>query len=114
MFRRRPKARWLIDPLRVAFGSVIGADRRSLSRSHVRVKYHHESETHFVPLATFIRRCREEIRTGRPLAIEHLLVAPVVKRRHATFFDHLTDWGPAKRRAYRSPFGGQPPESRDR
>lgn len=103
MFWRRRKRNWLVDPSRVALGSVIGQRRRNLNRSHVRVKYRRDPETHFLPLATFIRRCRDDVRQQRSLEIEHLLVAPIVKQRYARFFDSLTDWGPATRRAYGSP-----------
>jgi len=105
MFWRRHTPRWFIDPSKVAFGSVIEYRSRNLSRSHVRVKYHLESEVRFMPLATFIRRCQEFIRGGRSLDIEHLLVAPILKRRYADFFDGLTDWGPATRRACNSGSG---------
>jgi hypothetical protein len=114
MFWRRKKPRWLVDPLKVALGSVIEKGSRNLSRSHVRIKYHHESEVSFLPLATFVRHCQAFIRGGRSLDIEHLLVAPVVKQRYAKFFDRLTDWGPAARRAYRSVPAQRRPESRDR
>jgi hypothetical protein len=39
------------------------------------------------------------------LDVDHLLVAPILKRRYAKFFDHLTDWNPATHRAYRPRFG---------
>jgi hypothetical protein len=45
------------------------------------------------------------------LDIEHLLVAPILERRYARFFDHLTDWTPATRRACRPRSGS--PMSRD-
>ena len=92
---------WPIEPARVALGSVVENGSKNLSRSHVRVKFHHEPEALFLPLAAFIRRCRELIRGGRSLDVEHLLVAPIVKQRYAKFFDRLTDWGPATRRASR-------------
>jgi hypothetical protein len=101
MFWRRRKAEWFIDPSKVAFGVVVENSCRNLSRSHVRVKYHRESEVRFVPLAAFIRRCHEVIESRRSLDIEHLLVAPILKRRYAKYFDRLTDWGPATRRASR-------------
>lgn len=99
MFCKRPEPEWLIDPSKAVFGSVVDNIRRNLSRSHVRVKYHHRSNVQFVPLAAFVKRCNEVIRAGRSLDIEHLLVAPILKRRYAKFFDRLTDWGPATRRA---------------
>jgi hypothetical protein len=99
MFWRRPKPEWLIDPSKAMFGSVVDDMPRNLSRSHVRVKYHHQSDVEFVPLAAFMKRCNEVIRAGRSLDIEHLLIAPILKRRYAKFFDRLTDWGPATRRA---------------
>ncbi len=67
----------------------------------------------FVPLAAFIRRCNEVMHNGRQLEIEHLLVAPILKQRYAVFFDGLTDWGPATRRAYTSSPTRQRPTSRD-
>lgn len=96
----RRKSRWLIDPSNVAFGSVVQGGNRNLSRSHVRVRYRLEPDGQFVPLAAFIRRCTEAIRGGGALKIEHLLVAPVMKQRYPKFFDRLTDWGPAIRRAF--------------
>ena len=99
MFWRRKKPDWLINPLKVALGSVVGSSSRSLSRSHVRVKYQHEPEERFVPLAAFIQSCHELMRGGRSLGIERLLVAPIVKQRYPEFFDRLTDWGPAALRA---------------
>jgi hypothetical protein len=99
MFWKRRKPGWFVSPSRVAFGSVVENGSRNLSRSHVRVKYLREPETRFLPLATFVMRCQEVIRGGRSLDIEHLLVAPIVKQRYATFFDGLTDWGPAASRA---------------
>jgi hypothetical protein len=110
MFWRRRKPDCLIDPSDVGFGSVIDNSSQNLSRSHVRVKYHHQSEVLFVPLAVFIRRCHEAIQGGQPLGIDHLIVAPIIKQRYATFFDRLTSWGPAARRAY-SPL---PAEQRSR
>jgi phage-related protein len=99
MFRRRSKPEWLVDPSKAVFGSVVDNIRRNLSRSHVRVKYHQQSEARFVPLATFMKRCNEVTRGGQSLDIEHLRVAPILKRRYTRFFDRLTDWGPATRRA---------------
>ena len=99
MFWKRRKPAWFIDPSNVAFGSVFENGSRNLSRSHVRVKYHQGSEARFIPLATFVQRCRGLIRARRSLDIEHLLVAPILKRRYARFFDRLTDWGPATCRA---------------
>jgi len=101
MFWRRRKPGWFIDPSNVTFGSVVEDKTRNLSRSHVRVKYHRDPAIRFVPLATFFRSCHESTRTGRSLDVEHLLVAPILKRRHEKFFDRLTDWGPATRRAGR-------------
>ena len=110
MFWRGRKPKFLIDPANVGFGSVVDNHRRNLSRSHVRVKYQHEAAALFVPLALFIRRCHEAIQGGQPLGIDHLIVAPIIKQRYATFFDRLTSWGPAARRAY-SPL---PAEQRSR
>lgn len=111
MFWNRRKSGWLIDPAKVAFGSVLDHTHRNLSRSHVRVKFHDEPEVRFVPLDAFIGQCRESVRVGRSLGIEHLLVAPIVQQRHAPFFDRLTDWAPAKRRAYATPAGPRRPEA---
>ena len=99
MLWRRRKPGWLVDPSMVVLGSVVDSGNLNLSRSHVKVRYRHETKARFVPLATFVRGCHEGIRSGRSLDIEHLLVAPIVKRRYAEFFDRLTDWGPAIRRA---------------
>jgi hypothetical protein len=114
MFWRNRKPRWLIDPLKVTLGSVIEKGSRNLSRSHVRVKYHREAEARFLPLGIFFRQCQAFIRSGRALDIEHLLVAPIIKQRHAKFFDLLTDWGPAARSAYRAAPAQQRPAPRDR
>jgi hypothetical protein len=114
MFWRSRKPRWLISPLKVALGSVIGKGNRNLSRSHVRVKYHHDPEVLFLPLGIFIRKCQAFIRSGRSLDIEHLLVAPIIKQRHAKFFDLLTDWEPAARRALSPAPVRKRPESNDR
>lgn len=102
MFWKRSKSDWPIDPSKVTFGSVVEDGTRNLSRSHVKVKYRFGTKSRFVPLAMFIQRCQESTRGGRPLGIEHLLVAPIVKRRYERFFDTLTDWGPAARNASRS------------
>jgi hypothetical protein len=99
MFWSYRKPSWPIDPLRVALGSVVDDSSLSLSRSHVRVKYHRQTRAQFMALGTFMQRCREDVRGGRALDIEHLLVAPIVKQRYPRFFDSLTDWGPARRRA---------------
>lgn len=107
MFWRRPKPKWLIDPAKVAFGAVVESSRRNLSRSHVRVTYCGAIDPQFVPLAAFVRRCREGIRGGASLDIEHLLVAPILKRRYARFFDRLTDWTPATRRAAYGPLSSR-------
>jgi len=106
--RSRRKTKWLIEPSNVSFGSVVEGGSRNLSRSHVRVRYQLESNAQFVPLSAFIRRCTEAIRRGQTLEIEHLLVAPVMKQRYPKFFDRLTDWGPAVRRALGSSRGGPP------
>jgi len=103
VFWKRHSPDWLIDPRRVAFGSVVEDNGRDLSRSHVRVKYRYDPAMRFVPLVAFFLSCRDHVRDGRSLAIEHLLVAPIIRQRHADFFDRLTDWGPATRRALRRP-----------
>ena len=99
MFWRRKKPTWIIDPSKVEFGAVAEHGSRNLSRSHVRVLYRGASCSQFVPLASFVGRCREAARDKVSLDIEHLLVAPILKRRYAKFFDRLTDWIPATRRA---------------
>lgn len=99
MLWRRNKQKWIIDPSKVAFGAVVEHGSRNLSRSHVRVQYRGVSDQRFVPLVEFVWRCREAVRDGVSLDIEHLLLAPILMRRHAKFFDHLTDWTPATRRA---------------
>jgi hypothetical protein len=114
MFWKSRKPTWHISPSKVAFGSVVENGSRNLSRSHVRVEYRREPGARFVPVPTFIRHCREVIQEGRSLDIEQLLVAPIIKQRYARFFDRLTDWGPAARRAYRPRTGPPRPESRDR
>jgi hypothetical protein len=102
MLWKRPKSNWPIEPSKVAFGSVVQDGTRNLSRSHVKVRYRFGTKSQFVPLATFIQHCQDTIRNGRSLGIEHLLVAPIVKRRYERFFDALTDWGPATSVAARS------------
>jgi len=114
MFWKSRKPRWLVSPLKVSLGSVIGRGNRNLSRSHIRVKYQHDSEVRFLPLGVFIRKCQAFMRSGDPLDIEHLQVAPILKQRHAKFFDLLTDWKPATRRATRSAAERQRPELNDR
>lgn len=99
MLRKRNKPKWIIDPPKVAFGAMVEHGSRNLSRSHVRVQYRGASNPRFVPLVEFVWRCREAVRDGVFLDIEHFLVAPILKGRYATFFDHLTDWTPATRRA---------------
>ena len=107
MLWRRNKPKWIIDPSKVAFGAVVGPGRQNLNRSHVRVKYRKALIPQYVPVAAFIRGCWETIRGGASLDIEHLLVAPILKRRYARFFDLLTDWTPATRRSLR-PRSGRP------
>ncbi len=111
MLWRRNRPKWIIDPSKVAFGAVVEHGSRNLSRSHLRVQYRGASGPRFVPLAEFVRRCREAVRDGVSLDIEHLLLAPILMRHHAKFFDHLTDWIPATRRARRARF--EHPMSRD-
>lgn len=103
MFVGRRNPVWPVDPSNVTFGSVVDCNCGNLSRSHVLVKYLRESVVRLVPTETFIVRCREALRRGRPLEIERLQVAPILKRRYAKFFDGLTDWGPATRRALSQP-----------
>ena len=102
MFWSRRKSSWPIDPSNVHLGSVVESRGRNLSRTHVRVRYHRASEVQFVPLATFIQRFQEAFQEGRPLGIDHLLVAPIIKQGNASFFDRLTDWRPAIRRVRQS------------
>ena len=91
MFWKRPESNWPIDPSKAAFGSVVQDGTQNLSRSHVKVRYRFATKSRFVPLATFIRQCQNSIRGGRSLGIEHLVVAPIVKRRYEKFFDAVTD-----------------------
>jgi hypothetical protein len=95
MIWSRRKSSWPIDPLNVQLGSVVESRGQNLSRTHVRVKYHRESHAQFVPLETFAKRCQEALRDEKPLGIDHLRVAPILKQRQAAFFDRLTDWQPA-------------------
>jgi hypothetical protein len=113
MFWKRRKPAWFIEPSRVASGSVAEDGSGNPSRSHVRVEHHREPEARFLPLATFVPRCQPVIRGGRSLAIEHPLVAPIVKRRYAKFFDRLTECGPARRRASGSTRRHRRAEARD-
>ena len=109
IFWKPRKSAWHIDPSRVALGSIVGSGGRNLSRSHVKVKYRREGTFQFEPLPVFIRRCHEALRGERALEIEQLVVAPIVQRRHNAFFDRLTDWGPARRRAYQPTSGRKRP-----
>jgi len=113
MFWKPRKSTWQIDPSRVALGSIVGNGGRNLSRSHVKVKYRPEGCFEFEPLPVFIRRCHEALSGGRTLEIEHLVVAPIVQQRHNAFFDRLTDWGPARRRAYQPTSGRKRPALMD-
>ena len=51
------------------------------------------------------QRFQEALQEGRPLGIDHLLVAPIIKQGNASFFDRLTDWRPAIRRVRQSQTG---------
>lgn len=106
MFWIRRNATWPIDPSQVTFGCVVRGGIGDVSRTHVGVRYRHEPKVQFVPLALFATRCYEAIREGLPLEIDHLLVAPITKQRHERFFDRLTDWAPAARRARKKPAPG--------
>ena len=110
MIWSRRKSSWPIDPLNVQLGSVVEIRGQNLSRTHVRVKYHRESHAQFVPLVTFVQRCQEAFRDEKPLGIDHLRVAPILKQRHAAFFDRLTDWRPAVQMVRESRLG---PQSRE-
>jgi len=113
MFWRRSKSSWPVESSKVQLGSVVDLRGQHLGRTHVRVKYLRESQAQFVPLVTFVQRCQEALRDGKPLRIDHLLVAPIIKQRYAEFFDRLTDWGPATRRALGSRTGPQRRELED-
>ena len=113
MFWKLRKTTWQIDPARVALGSIVGEGGRNLSRSHVKVKYRFGGSFHFEPLPVFIRRCNEALSGGPALEIEHLVVAPIVQQRHVAFFERLTDWGPARRRAYQPSSGRKRPALMD-
>jgi len=90
---------WFIDPCRVAIGSVVERVLGDVSRTHVGVKYGAETTVLFIPFHSFVRRCQTSVVAGRSLDIEQLIVAPALKRRHAVYFDVLTDWKPALQRA---------------
>lgn len=98
MWWKRQEPRWPIDPEAVAFGSVVEGRNRNLSRTHVLVEFA-RAEPRCVPLAEFTRTIAARLADGRPLRVKRLTVAPLTKRRHAQFFDRLTDWEPATRRA---------------
>jgi len=98
MFRKQRSPEWPIDSANVTFGSVVDGRTRNLSRSHVRVRFR-GAEPMLMPVRSFARRCHVSMRDGVPLLVEHLLVAPILRRRHADFFDRLTDWCPAEKRA---------------
>ena len=106
MFWTRRRPTWPIDPSQVAYGCVVRDGFGDLSRTHVGVRYRREAAVQFVPLALFATRCYEAIREGRPLGIDHLLVAPITKQRHEAFFNRLTDWAPAALRARKKPGPG--------
>jgi hypothetical protein len=105
VFWRTHKPTWLIDPARVELGSIVGSDGRNLSRSHVKVKYRLDRDFRYEALPVFVRRCNEALSGGRALKIKQLVVAPIVQQRHTAFFERLTDWGPARRRAYKPASG---------
>lgn len=113
MFWKLRKPTWHIDPARVALGSIVGDGGRNLSRSHVKVKYRPGGSFQFEPLPVFIRRCHEALNAGQTLEIEQLVVAPIVQQRHGAFFERLTDWGPARRRAYQPSSGRKRPAMMD-
>jgi hypothetical protein len=113
MFWKPRKPTWYIDPSRVALASIVGNGGRNLSRSHVKVKYRLDGTFQFEPLPAFIRRCHEAMNDGRALEIERLVVAPIIQQRHNAFFDRLTDWGPARRRAYQPTSGRKRPGLED-
>lgn len=99
MLRRRKKCLWFIDPSRVAFGSVVERGCRNVSRTHVSVRYAGDASANCIPFLSFVRRCQTSMLAAQPLNVEHLLVAPILKQRHASYFDVLTDWRPAEQRA---------------
>jgi hypothetical protein len=90
---------WFIDPSRVAVGSVVESSLGDVSRTHVGVKYRSEASVLFIPFHSFVQRCQACVVAGQSLDIEHLIVAAGLKQRHASYFDVLTDWGPALQRA---------------
>lgn len=95
---RRTTRNWPVDPERVQFGSL-AAFGREASREGVALRLTGEREARFVPFARFRRDVEEALARGRRMRVEELRVAPILRRRHAAFFDRLTDWGPATRRA---------------
>ena len=106
MFWKHRESGWPIDPSKVAFGSVVDAAYGNLSRTHVMVRYRGWGGERYVPVVDFIRGCHDALLRERPLKIERLVVAPIIKRRYGKFFDKLTDWGPATRVASRSARAG--------
>jgi len=98
LFWKRQGKTWPVDPARVAFGSVV-ASGKNLSRSHVRVRYAGASRPQELPFEQFVKRTNAALLEGKSPRIDDLLVAPMLKRHYAVFFDRLTDWGPAARRA---------------
>jgi len=103
MWWKKRELRWPIDPEAVTFGSVVDG-RANLSRTHVCVQFA-KGEPRYIKIAEFARTTSPRLAEGRPLRIRRLVVAPLTKRRHAEFFDRLTDWGPAMRRALGSSRG---------
>ena len=91
--------RYYAETGRTDIGSVMGNALGDVSRTHVAVKYWREASVLVLPFGSFVRRCQASVVAGRSLDIEHLIVAPALKRRHAMYFDVLTDWGPALQRA---------------
>ena len=100
---RRKAPRWPIDPEDVVLGSVAARGGPSLSRTHVQVRYAGRPTSGFVRISDFIKETDATLKRGRALRIESLRVAPLTKRKYSYFFDQLTDWSNAVRRATSRP-----------
>ena len=99
MFRMKSRPTWLIDPDRVEYAALSDAGGASRSRTHVSLKSAGDPCTRLVPVETFLASASAALAAGRPLAVEHLRVAPILWSRHRGVLDRLTDWTPAFHRA---------------
>lgn len=97
-FRRTQIRHWPIDPEKAEFGSL-AAFGTEANRECVAVRYRGDQELRCLPIAQFVRETRERMANGRRLEIEKLKIAPIARRRFSGFFDGLTDWSEATRKA---------------